>query len=90
MEIDSKPVLSEHDSGEVKPFVVVSSPGMHDIAQRVVETIQRKHSISLPHYPVSFERFKNGDQPNITPSHALKLTWQATPLMRRQPNCLST
>ena len=52
---------AEDDASDVKPFVVVSSPEMHDMAQRVVDTIRRDHGISLPHYPVVFERFKNGE-----------------------------
>jgi ribose-phosphate pyrophosphokinase len=49
------------DAGEVKPFVVVSSPEMHAMAQGVVDTIQRERNVSLPHHPVEFERFKNGE-----------------------------
>ena len=46
---------------EGQPFVVVSSPEMHAMAQGVVDSIAREHGISLPHHQVEFERFKNGE-----------------------------
>jgi ribose-phosphate pyrophosphokinase len=61
MEIEANTDLAQDDTGEVKPFVVVSSPEMHGVARRVVETIARVYGIGLPHYEVSFERFKNGE-----------------------------
>jgi ribose-phosphate pyrophosphokinase len=61
MEIEPNTVSRKIADGDVNPFVVVSSPEMHGVAQRVVETIQRDHGIGLPHYPVTFERFKNGE-----------------------------
>jgi ribose-phosphate pyrophosphokinase len=61
MEIEPKLGPAKDDADIVKPFVVVSSPEMHEVAQRVVDTIARERGISLPHYPVSFERFKNGE-----------------------------
>jgi ribose-phosphate pyrophosphokinase len=55
------PMRAGEDTGEVKPFVVVSSPEMHAMAQGVVDSIKREHHITLPHHPVGFERFKNGE-----------------------------
>ena len=52
---------SIEQTGDVKPFVVVSSPEMHAVAQGVVDAIKRERNIALPHYPVDFERFKNGE-----------------------------
>jgi ribose-phosphate pyrophosphokinase len=61
MPIEPKTVPSKDGAGDIKPFVVVSSPEMHGVAQRVVDTIARERGITLPHYPVNFERFKNGE-----------------------------
>ena len=52
---------SGKDASAVKPFVVVSSPEMHAMAQGVVDSIKRERNIDLPHYTVAFERFKNGE-----------------------------
>lgn len=54
-------MLSADEKSDVKPFVVVSSPEMHALAQAVVDAIKRERNIALPHHPVSFERFKNGE-----------------------------
>lgn len=54
-------MLSTDEKCDVKPFVVVSSPEMHALAQAVVDAIKRERNIALPHHPVSFERFKNGE-----------------------------
>ena len=55
------PMRTAPGEGDVKPFVVVSSPEMHAMAQGVVDSIKRERKISLPHYQVEFERFKNGE-----------------------------
>lgn len=55
------PMRTGPGEGDVKPFVVVSSPEMHAMAQGVVDSIKRERKISLPHYQVEFERFKNGE-----------------------------
>jgi ribose-phosphate pyrophosphokinase len=55
------PTRTGDQSGDVKPFVVVSSPEMHAMAQGVVDTIKRERGVSLPHYTLEFERFKNGE-----------------------------
>ena len=49
------------EAGDVKPFVVVSSPEMHVLAQGVVDHIRRRYKLALPHHQVGFERFKNGE-----------------------------
>ncbi len=55
------PMQSANETSAVKPFVVVSSPEMHTMAQGVVDSIKRERNIDLPHYTVAFERFKNGE-----------------------------
>ncbi len=55
------PMRTGEHMSDVKPFVVVSSPEMHAMAQGVVDSIKRQRKITLPHHTVGFERFKNGE-----------------------------
>ncbi len=43
------------------PFVVVSSPGMHEMAGNVVSLLKAKHGLALPHHRTDFEKFANAE-----------------------------
>lgn len=43
------------------PYVVVSSPGMHDMAERVVALIGERHDLHLRHVRLEVETFANGE-----------------------------
>ena len=45
----------------VHPFVVVSTPGMHELAARTVALLASNHGMQLPHHQIEFERFANGE-----------------------------
>ena len=43
------------------PFVVISSPCIHDTAASVVSMLRKKHNCIFPHYRVEHTRFANGE-----------------------------
>ena len=55
--------MSMHDNNSAngQPFVVVSSPEMHGLAESVTRLIDRKYGVALPHYRASHETFMNGE-----------------------------
>lgn len=41
--------------------VLISTPGMHDVALGVLKTLKKKHGISLAHQRIEFTQFANGE-----------------------------
>ena len=53
--------MQDKKSVNGQPFVVVSSPEMHTMAESVTRIIERKYGVVLPHYRAAHEIFKNGE-----------------------------
>lgn len=48
-------------TGQASPFVIVSSPGMHEVADRIVAILKEEHDLIYPHHRIVYERFANGE-----------------------------
>lgn len=42
------------------PFVLVSSPGMHELAEEIIQCLQRR-DMQMPHYKIGYTAFANGE-----------------------------
>ncbi len=53
--------MHKEDSTYASPFVVVSTPHMHDMAARCCAHITGKHGVTFPHHRVEYKVFASGE-----------------------------